>query len=54
MSMEKPPPPQAPELKALLAQLESGLSPRQRLRMRAAAMTRDIVARARRQSREKK
>jgi hypothetical protein len=48
------PTPQAPELKALLAHLQTRMSPRKRLRVRAAALTIEIIAQIQRQSRLKK
>jgi hypothetical protein len=46
--------PQAPELKALLAQLQASMSPRKRLQVRAAAVTAEVIAQVQRQSRLKK
>jgi hypothetical protein len=52
--MHKPPPRQAPELKALIARLQSKASPAKRLRSRAAVLTAEIIAQIQRQSRLKK
>jgi len=48
------PPRQAPELKALLARLQTRTSPTKRMRIRAEAMTAEIIAQIQRQSRLKK
>ena len=45
--------PQAPELKALLAQLQAPMSPKQRLRMQAAVVTAEVIARIQGRSRLK-
>jgi len=48
------PPRQAPELKALLARLQTQISPAKRLRVRAQMLTTEIIAQVQRQSRRKK
>jgi len=48
------PPRQAPELKALIARLQTKTSPAKRLRVRAEALTAEIIAQIQRQSRLKK
>jgi hypothetical protein len=45
---------QTPELKALLALLQTKMSPKKRLQVQAAAVTTEIIALAQRQSRLKK
>jgi hypothetical protein len=50
VSMQKKTP-QAPELKALLAQLQTRMSPKKRLRVRAAMLVTEIIAQVQRQSR---
>lgn len=45
---------QAPELKALLNQLQAKASPEKRLRVRAAVLTAEIIDQVRKQSRLKK
>lgn len=48
------PPPQAPELKALLARLQTNASPAKKLRVRAEVLTTEIIAQVQRQSRRRK
>jgi len=48
------PPRQAPELKALLARLQTKVSPAKRMRVRAEVLTAEIIAQIQRQSRLKK
>jgi hypothetical protein len=48
------PPPQTPELKALLAHLQTKMSPKKRLRVQAAVATTEIIAQVQRQSRLRK
>jgi hypothetical protein len=48
------PTPQARELKALLAHLQTSMSPKKRLQVQAAALTIEVIARVQRQSRLKK
>jgi hypothetical protein len=48
------PTPQAPELKALLAHLQTSMSPAKRLRVRAEVLASDIIAQIQRKSRLKK
>ena len=48
------PSPRAPELKALLAHLQTKMSPKKRLQVQAAAVATEIIALAQRQSRLKK
>ena len=52
-SMQNPSP-QTPELKALLAHLQTKMSPKKRLQVQAAAVATEIIALAQRQSRLKK
>lgn len=44
------PPPRAPELKALLARLQTNPSPTKKLKVRAEVMTTEIIALLQRQS----
>ena len=46
--------PQTPELKALLARLQTKMSTKKRLRVRAAVSTTEIIAQIQRQSRLRK
>jgi hypothetical protein len=48
------PPPQTPELKALLAHLQTRKSPKKRLQVQAAVLTTQIIAQIQRQSRLRK
>jgi hypothetical protein len=52
--MDKKKPPQTPEMKAFLENLEKGLPPRKKLEISASVMTAHIIMRIQQQSRLKK
>lgn len=52
--MSKQQPPRTPELKALLAHLQTKASPRKGMKERAAVLTHEIIARLQSQSQLKK